>query len=187
MIMIHERMIRCKRATNILYEEIAKRINNQRHFPPLPTKASEAIAGGPHHVTAARPRHGRPVPERQRHQAPWPRRHGAVALPVLHVPPRPQRLNRPHVVQARDVVRRRHAPPHPAARLPPHAHRQLLVVPACPRRGDACVRLPVRLDSHGAAAVVRSRRAAATTGFRGGWLRCLRIRGGQRAGWLRVR
>jgi hypothetical protein len=80
-------------------------INKQagQPLPRLPKKTGRA--GHPHHVTAARPRQRKPVPGRERHQAPRPRLRGAVPLPVLHAPHRLERIDRLDVVQARYVVR----------------------------------------------------------------------------------
>jgi hypothetical protein len=114
-----------------------------------------------------------------------------MALPVLHVPPGAQRLDRPHVVQTRDVVRRRHAPPHPA-RLPPHLYRALLVVVVA-HRDDACARRSNRC----ATVVVGSWRVSVSIAFyirAGVWLPrgCVHFSFctgsvGDRASWSRLR
>lgn len=116
----------------------------------LPCLTDKGKRECPHHVTAARPQHGEPVTCRHSHQAPG-RRRGAVALPVLHVPPGAQRLDCPDVVEARDVVRRRHPPPDPT-RLPPHLrHRAVVLSLAAIRRIDDC---GIRVNCHRVAAVV---------------------------------
>lgn len=99
-------------------------INKQtgKPLPRLPKKTSRH----PHHVTAARPGQGKPVPRGQRHQAPRPRLRGAVPLPVLHVPNRLERLDGLHVVQARYVVRGLDPLPHLAQFPVRHLHRLLL-------------------------------------------------------------